>query len=97
AGLGEELLAVRRGGVGQEGLDGAEGVGLVAGVADDLVRDQDQRVGAVGLGGVVEVERQVLAGALDLGGGDGLGGVLGGRLDRGGAAGVDVDRGDLLR
>ena len=94
AGLGEELLAVLGGGVGQEGLDGGQGVGLVALVADDLVGDQDDRVGALGLGGVVAGPapgpcrcrrpwRRRWPWRRSRGG-----------LDRGGGAGVDVDRGD---
>ena len=46
----EDLLAVLAGDVAQEGLGGGQGVGLVALVAGDLVGDQGDRVGAVGLG-----------------------------------------------
>ena len=72
----QSCLAVGAGDVVQEGLRQRQRRGLVALVAGDLVRHQDDRVGVVRLGGVrAQVERQVGAGADDLGGGDALGGV----------------------
>ena len=50
--------------VAQEVLDQRGLLGLQALAADDLVGDQEGRVRARGLGGVVELQRQVVAGAL---------------------------------
>src|SRR3954447_18125494 len=75
-------LPRRARGVGQEGLGQR---GLVRGEAldaGDLVRDEQDGVGARCLGRVVELQGQVVPGAGDLGHGDGLAHVLRGELHR---------------
>ena len=75
----------------RKALSSATLAGVLALGADDLVGHQDDRVGAGLLGGVVELEAEVVALADLLGGGDGLADRLAGQLDRAGAV---VDLGD---
>ena len=82
-GVGGGLLALLRDHVLAEGLGRVGGVLILVLVAVDVVRDQDDRVGPVGLGVAVELERHVVLGAaLDaLGGVDGRSGSVGAVLD----------------
>ena len=64
----EALLGVGGGEVLEEGLGQGRLLGVLALGADDLVGDQEDRVGAGLLGGVVELEAQVVALAVGLGG-----------------------------
>lgn len=86
---GEEILALVAGGVGQEGLQGGEGSGLVARVAHDLVRNQDDRVRALGPGCVAELQGQVIASADNFDGRDARRSGPCGGLDGLGCAGGD--------
>src|SRR6478672_10751673 len=91
----EALLDLVRGEGLEEALDllARRGVGVLR--AHDLVRHEDDRVGPGLLGGVVDLEREVVARAGLLGRGDRLARRGGGQLDRAGA-GVDLGHRELV-
>src|SRR6478609_1927297 len=91
----EALLDLVRGEGLEEALDLLARLGVGVLRADDLVGDEDDRVGPGLLGGVVDLEREVVAHARLLGRGDRLAGRLGGQLDGTGTR-VDLGHGELV-
>lgn len=89
-------VRIHHGGSTSSGQCGQDVGGVPAG-ADDLIRDQDDRIGVRSLGPVVEFERHVLAAASDLGCGDTGGRGLGGDNDRLRRPRVQLDGGQALR
>src|SRR6266508_3639448 len=91
---GQDRLAVGADEVAEEALDQSDLVSRQTLAAGDLVGDQDDRVRARGLGRVVDLQAQVVAGALDLRRAHGLRRRLRAQLDRAGA-GVDLRHAQL--